>query len=54
MDGRAAVKSGYMWGYIDSEGTEIVPPKFLDANDYSEGLAAVQIGGKIAYIDKQW
>jgi len=32
------------WGYIDQEGRMAIPPKFQHAEDFSEGLAAVNIG----------
>lgn len=35
-----------MLGIIDQHGTMVVPPKFLECADYSEGLAAATIDGK--------
>jgi hypothetical protein len=29
----------YIWGFIDPQGTEIIPPKFLNATNFSEGYA---------------
>lgn len=44
------------WGYIDTQGKVAIAPQFIDAQRFSEGLAAVDTGGKAAsnwgYIDK--
>jgi len=34
------------YGYIDKLGKEVVPPKFDEAQEFSEGLAAVKFGHK--------
>ena len=43
------------WGYLDKQGHFVVPPQFDVAQDFAEGLAAVEIGGektgKWGYID---
>jgi WG containing repeat len=39
-------------GYIDRSGKTIVEPKFDVADNFSEGLAAVEIGEKFGYIDR--
>jgi hypothetical protein len=41
--GRAAVKQGGKWGFIDSKGSMIIPPSFDSATSFSEGLAAVKL-----------
>ncbi|WP_044262966.1 WG repeat-containing protein [Bacteroides timonensis] len=46
-----------LWGFRDAKGKAVVVPQFLEAHDFSEGMAAVQIqtdGGakKWGYIDK--
>ena len=46
------VKQGNKWGYIDKTGRLIIPFKFDAADDFSEGLAAVEIKEKTGYIDK--
>ncbi len=33
------------WGYIDKIGTVVVQPQFDGAEPFSEGLAAVKVGG---------
>lgn len=38
-------------GFIDKTGKEIIPPLYKAANNFSEGLAAVAIGGLVGFID---
>jgi len=38
-------------GYIDVTGKIIIPPRFESGSDFSEGLAAVNIGGKWGFVD---
>ena len=33
------------WGYVDVSGREVIPMRFLSAEDFAEGLAAVNPGG---------
>ncbi|MEZ4927344.1 MAG: WG repeat-containing protein [Saprospiraceae bacterium] len=42
--------NGY-WGFIDTTGKVVIPPKFLNAGDFSEGFAPVRIGGRYGYIN---
>lgn len=37
---------GEQWGYVDREGKWIVQPQFDEAGEFSEGLAAVRVGGQ--------
>lgn len=46
------VQQGKKWGYIDRTGQVVIPCKFDSADQFSEGLAAVEIKEKIGYIDK--
>jgi len=39
------------YGYIDSTGRLVIPPRFEYADRFSEGLARVTLEGKSAYID---
>lgn len=41
------------YGFIDKSGTVIVIPQFNDAENFSEGLAAVENNGNWGYIDKK-
>lgn len=56
-EGLARVSIDEKWGYIDKEGTTVINPQFDNAEDFSEGLASVLIGGwvtgKCGYIDKE-
>ncbi|MBQ5623621.1 MAG: WG repeat-containing protein, partial [Alistipes sp.] len=44
------------FGFIDKTGKEVIPFKYVYAESFSEGLAAVRvgsyIGGKYGFIDK--
>lgn len=58
-EGLAAVGSdrrrGGKWGYIDHAGRLVVKPQYLFADDFSEGLAGVEIDGNVVrfgFIDK--
>jgi hypothetical protein len=60
--GRGGEPRNLRWGYVDRGGREIIPPRFLAAGDFSEGLAHVSVGGEktsvcgppanYGYIDK--
>lgn len=55
-EGRALVrqnnkKYNYKCGYIDKKGKEIIPCIYDDAEDFSDGLAIVELKGKKYYID---
>jgi len=39
-------------GFINKQGEAVIAPQFDEANDFSEGLAAVKVEGKWGYIDK--
>jgi len=43
----------YKYGYINQKGEIAIETKYEDACSFSEGLAAVKIGGKWGYIDKK-
>ena len=52
-EGVAAVQGASgKWGYIDTNGEWVVNPQFDWANDFSDGLALVELNGKYGYIDK--
>ena len=54
-EGLAAVsqsEAGGPWGYIDRNGTLVIPYKFEYVRDFSDGLAAVSIQNKWGYIDQ--
>lgn len=46
----ACVYDGRLYGYIDRQGREAIPPFFEDARAFSEGLAAVKLNGVWGYI----
>jgi hypothetical protein len=41
------------WGYINKSGKIVIPPQYDGAWDFSEGLAAVQVGDVRGYIDEK-
>jgi bifunctional DNA-binding transcriptional regulator/antitoxin component of YhaV-PrlF toxin-antitoxin module len=47
------VHDGHYCGYKDGEGQTVIAPKYGYARDFSEGLAAVQIGNKWGFINPQ-
>ena len=40
------------YGYKDENGNIVIPAKYDDALDFSDGLALVKIKGKYGFIDK--
>jgi bifunctional DNA-binding transcriptional regulator/antitoxin component of YhaV-PrlF toxin-antitoxin module len=40
------------WGYINRAGEFVIAPQFAAAHRFQEGLAGVELDGKISYIDK--
>lgn len=52
-DGMCLVAQNYSkFGYINTAGKVVIPPKYNYARDFSEGKAMVVIDGKVCYIDK--
>lgn len=46
------LRSG-LWGYVNKQGVEVIPPAFRDANSFSNGIAAVRTNNNRAvFIDK--
>ena len=55
-EGFAAVVKDGKWGYINSDGEEVIPCKYDGASPFSEGLACVYIGDddlSIEFIDEK-
>ena len=50
-EGLAAVKRGGQWGYVNTQGQGVVPPRYDGAFAFSQGRAAVNRGGRWGYID---
>ena len=40
------------WGFVDKSFRWVIPPKYDFAEEFSDGLAPVQVGGEWGYIDK--
>jgi len=49
--GMTRFKKGGKWGFLNSDGVEIMKPTYEDAGDFKEGLAYVKNKGKYGYID---
>jgi hypothetical protein len=45
-------RKGSVWGFCDRNKKIIIEPRYGDAKCFSEGLAAVELGGKWCFIDK--
>lgn len=53
-EGLMDVKKGDKWGYLDTKGAWAIPPKFVDTNNFSEGLAGVvHEDGSSGFINTQ-
>ncbi|MEG1700059.1 MAG: WG repeat-containing protein, partial [Alistipes sp.] len=39
-------------GFVDKNGTVVIPLKYDDVGNFREGLAGVRLNGKYGYIDK--
>lgn len=50
--GRAAVKFGNLWGYIDRTGQIVIPPQFEQAYDFQKGIAIVKLNAKHTLINR--
>lgn len=42
----------YLWGFMNTSGKVVIEPQFESVGDFSEGLAAVEMGMGIDFIDK--
>ena len=50
-EGFAAVKKNNKWGFIDTDGVEVIPFSFDDALSFGQHLAAVKLGEFWGYIN---
>lgn len=46
-----AIKEEGKWGYINSKGESVIPPKYEVVGHFEDGLAPVRLNGKYGYID---
>ena len=51
-EGMAKVRLANKWGYINFDGTEIIPAKYDKVENFNNGLAVVHIGDKWGRINK--
>ncbi len=52
-DGLVPARIGTKWGYINTHGIATIPIRFDRANSFEYGVAEVQLGNRILYIDRQ-
>lgn len=52
-DSLFVIRKGTLWGYCNSEGEVVIKPKYRNAEEFSEGLAAVRLNGTYGYINKE-
>jgi len=45
-------RSAHYWTYVDKTGKLITDRKFDTAQDFSEGLAAIRVGDRVGYMDR--
>ncbi len=53
QNGLALIKLGEKWGYMDAAGKLAIPAKYDDANDFTDGYAAVKSGTSFFVLDKK-
>jgi hypothetical protein len=51
-DGLARVKTNQKWGFIDTSGNVVVPPKYNQVENFVDGLAKVRTGQRWGLVDK--
>jgi WG containing repeat len=52
-DGLVPARIGTKWGYINTHGIVTIPIRFDSANNFVYGVAEVQVGKRISYLDRQ-
>jgi hypothetical protein len=52
-EGLMPVYKNNQWGYINTQGREVIPCEYDMVYNFSNGLARVNIGGKLGFIDKK-
>jgi WG containing repeat len=52
-DGLVPARIGTKWGYINTHGIVTIPIRFDRANSFIYGVAEVQVGKRISYLDRQ-
>ncbi|MGH7544758.1 MAG: WG repeat-containing protein, partial [Gemmatimonadota bacterium] len=50
--GRARVRFGTKWGYIDRAGDVAIPARFDEASDFQDGYASAVLRGQRVWIDR--
>ncbi len=51
-EGLIATQKGYLWGYLDRAGNEVIPFRYTRASNFQNGLAIVYVNReKMGFID---
>jgi hypothetical protein len=50
-EGRARVRLGSRWGFIDVTGIEVIPPQYDSVTPFDRGVSIVELNGKVMAID---
>ena len=50
-EGLARFKDHGLWGFVNTDGEEVIPAQYEGVNSFSEGLAAVKVDGLWGFID---
>ncbi len=48
---RIRVRENGKWGYLDTNGNEIIAPQYEDASDFLDGLAKVKLNKKYGFVN---
>ena len=52
VEGLAAARRGELWGFVDREGTWVVPPTYARVLEFVDSVAAVRDGDRWQLIDR--
>jgi hypothetical protein len=52
QEGLAPVRRNNKWGFVDTNGVEVIPVQYENAWMFTEGLATVTVNNKHGFIDK--
>ena len=52
-EGFARVELNDKWGFVNTEGVEVVKVKYHEVDDFSEGFAGVKLDGKWGFVNTE-
>ncbi len=53
FEGLARVKTNHKWGFIDTTGNVVIPPKYNEVTNFDGGVAKVRVGTKWGLVDNK-